>query len=229
MNLRNDCRKPKPKLLLRPITTGANSAMNQSEFLAITCNLLKAREKSRVQDAIGFGFASNWLKNWRETFKPITKRSNRNNVITFDSHLKTALLTNVQSCMRWRGFIHNLSSFAQRRSQTENSRHFTATFRMTQDTNLLTWNCNWCSLLHNTSLHTHTNYDRASRVEDMLRKDTKFARKHCNMFEFITFFLLEFLQKEKDHSFVRKKKKKTSQDASLLHRSENKCSTNLVN
>ena len=39
----------------------------------------------------GFGFASHWLKNWRESFKPITKRSNRNHVITFDSHLKTAL------------------------------------------------------------------------------------------------------------------------------------------
>ena len=51
----------------------------------------KTREKSRVQSAIGFGFASNWVKNWRETFKPITKRSNRNRVITFDSHLKTAL------------------------------------------------------------------------------------------------------------------------------------------
>ena len=36
--------KPKPKLLLRPITTGAGSAMNQSQFLAITCNSLEARE-----------------------------------------------------------------------------------------------------------------------------------------------------------------------------------------
>jgi len=63
--------------------------MNQSEFLAITCNSLEAREKSRVQGAIGF--ASHWLKNWRESFKPITKRSNRNHAITFDSHLKTAL------------------------------------------------------------------------------------------------------------------------------------------
>ena len=81
----------KPKLLLRPITRGANSAMNQSEFLAITCNLLKAREKSHVQSAIGFGFVSTWLKNSRETFKPIAKRSNRNHVIPFNSHLKTAL------------------------------------------------------------------------------------------------------------------------------------------
>ena len=83
--------KPKPKQLLRPITTGADSAMIQSQFLAITCNSLKAREISRVQRTIAFGFASHWLKNWRESFKPITKRSNRNHVITFDSHLKTAL------------------------------------------------------------------------------------------------------------------------------------------
>ena len=79
--------KPKPKQLLRPITTGTNSAMNQSQFVAITCNSPEAREKSRVHCAIGFGFgfASHWLKNWRESF------SNRNHVITFDSHLKTAL------------------------------------------------------------------------------------------------------------------------------------------
>ena len=56
--------------------------MNQSEFLEISCNLLNAREESLVQVAIGFGFASHWLKNWRQGSKPITKRSN---------HLKTAL------------------------------------------------------------------------------------------------------------------------------------------
>ena len=63
--------------------------MNQSQFLAMTCNPLKAWEKSRIHGAIGFGFASHWLKNWRDSFKPITKRSNH--VSTFDSHLKTAL------------------------------------------------------------------------------------------------------------------------------------------
>ena len=83
--------KPKPKQLLRPIATGAASAMNQSQFLAITCNSLQAREKSRVHGTIGFAFASHWLKYWRDSFKPITKRNNRNHVITFDSHLKTAL------------------------------------------------------------------------------------------------------------------------------------------
>ena len=84
--------KPKPKQLLQPITTGTNSSMNQSQFLVITCNSLEAREKSRVHGAIGFGFASHWLKNWRESFKPITNCSNRNHVITFDSHLKTSLM-----------------------------------------------------------------------------------------------------------------------------------------
>ena len=54
--------------------------MNQSQFLAITYNSLKAREKSRVHGAIGFGFASQWLKNWRESFEPITKRSDCNHV-----------------------------------------------------------------------------------------------------------------------------------------------------
>ena len=68
--------------------------MNQSQFLEITCNSLKTREKWRVHGAIGFGFASHWLRNWRESFKwsLITERIDSNHVITFDRHLKTALL-----------------------------------------------------------------------------------------------------------------------------------------
>ena len=85
----NDCRKTNSKVLLQPITTGANSAAKQSEFLAVTCNLLKGREKSRVQGAIGLGFAFHWLKNWRKIFKLITKRNNCNRIINFDSHSKT--------------------------------------------------------------------------------------------------------------------------------------------
>ena len=60
--------KPKPQRLLRPITTGADSSMNQSQFLEITCNSLEAREKSRVHGAIGFGFASHWLKKLAQVF-----------------------------------------------------------------------------------------------------------------------------------------------------------------
>ena len=84
--------KPKPKQLLRLITTGEHSAMSQSQFLANTCNSLDARENSRVHGANGFDFAYHRLKSWGESLKPITKRSNRNHVITFDSHLKIALI-----------------------------------------------------------------------------------------------------------------------------------------
>ena len=60
--------KPKPKQLFRPITTGTNSTMNQSQFLDIIRNSLKAREKSRERGVIGFGCTSHWLTNWRESF-----------------------------------------------------------------------------------------------------------------------------------------------------------------
>ena len=60
--------------------------MNQSEFLATTINLLKAREKSRVQGTIGFAFASRWWKNWRGILKPITRGNIRNRVIAFHSY-----------------------------------------------------------------------------------------------------------------------------------------------
>ena len=66
--------------------------MNQSQFLAITCNLLKDREKSRVRGAIGFGLLLiGWKTGASLLSQPITKSSNRNHVITFNSHLKTAL------------------------------------------------------------------------------------------------------------------------------------------
>ena len=88
----NDCRKTKTKAIT---PTNHNRSRQRDEPITMpsnyTCNSLEAREKSRVHGVIGFGFASHWLKNWRESFKPITKRSYRNHVITFDSHLKTAL------------------------------------------------------------------------------------------------------------------------------------------
>ena len=86
----DDCGETNTKVII-PITTGAGSAVNQSNFLETTFNLLKAWEKSRAQGTIGF--ASHWLKIRRESFKPIIKHSYRNRVITFDSHLKTVLST----------------------------------------------------------------------------------------------------------------------------------------
>ena len=47
--------KPIPQVIITsPITIGGNSAMNQSEFLAITCNLLQGQEKLCAQREIGF-------------------------------------------------------------------------------------------------------------------------------------------------------------------------------
>ena len=60
--------------------------------------------------------SSRWLKNWGEILKPITKRSNRNRVITFDSHLKTTVTLRVlnPSSASWflRRFVSALSPSA---------------------------------------------------------------------------------------------------------------------
>ncbi len=48
----------------------------------------------RKRVMIGFGFTSDWLRKWRDGFKPITKRSNAKPMqtrITFDTQVKTAL------------------------------------------------------------------------------------------------------------------------------------------
>lgn len=62
---------------------------NQSEFLEINCNLLKAHQKLCVQHAIGFGFC------WKiETTIFSQSSSNQqycNHVISLCSHLETAL------------------------------------------------------------------------------------------------------------------------------------------
>ena len=50
--------------------------MNQSEFLAITCSLLRVQEKLHIQGAIGF--ASHCLDNWQNIFKPIANNQNCN-------------------------------------------------------------------------------------------------------------------------------------------------------
>ena len=71
--------------------TNHNRSKRRDEPIRIPRNFIKAREKSRVQGAIGFGFSSYWLKKWREILQPITKHSNRNRVFLFDSHLKIAL------------------------------------------------------------------------------------------------------------------------------------------
>ena len=47
--------------------------MNQSELVANACNRRQTRENVCEQVTIDFGFASDWLRKWRENF-------NRSNV-----------------------------------------------------------------------------------------------------------------------------------------------------
>jgi len=67
--------------------------MNQSKLEANTHNRRQARENACKQVAIGFGFTSDWSRNWREIFEPIRERSKakpKQTQITFDTHLETA-------------------------------------------------------------------------------------------------------------------------------------------
>ena len=71
--------KPMRNELPRPITREANSTMNQSEFLAITSNFLKAGENRTYKIPLVFlGFSC------VQIFKSITECGNRNRVITLD-------------------------------------------------------------------------------------------------------------------------------------------------
>ena len=65
----NDDRNTNTKVITSPNISGANSAMNESEFLAITSILLKAPERSRVQITTGICFASHQLEKLTRYFK----------------------------------------------------------------------------------------------------------------------------------------------------------------
>ena len=73
-----------------------DNPVNQSKLEVITRSRHKARENVNARATIGFGCTYDWLKKWRENFEPITEWSNHivdqsNSLITFDTHLKTAL------------------------------------------------------------------------------------------------------------------------------------------
>ena len=95
--------KLKPKLSQRPIKIKGNIPRSQSELKANTSKRREARENASDQVAIGFSFASDWLKKWREISRPITELSNAKPMqsrITFDTQLKNTLLLNYVIIMR---------------------------------------------------------------------------------------------------------------------------------
>ena len=69
-----ECRETNAKAIQWPITTNVNNTMNQWELETNTRDRRQAQENACDQVAIGFGFASDWLRGWREFVKPITKR-----------------------------------------------------------------------------------------------------------------------------------------------------------
>ena len=85
----NDLRKTTTEVIT-PINNNESKQRNEEtneNFLKLPVACSKRGKKSRVQGRIGFDFASHWLKDWRESFTPISKRINRNCVITFHSLL----------------------------------------------------------------------------------------------------------------------------------------------
>ena len=81
----------KPKLSQQPIRRLENTFKNQRELEVKPRKLPKARENANDQFVIGFSFASDWLREWREFFAPIIERSEANpkqSLITFDTPLK---------------------------------------------------------------------------------------------------------------------------------------------
>ena len=79
----NDCRKTNNKAI---IPTNHNKSKQCDKKIRVPRNHLlfaQSAGKSRVQSDIGSSFASDWLKNWREIFNPITKRCNRNLVLNY--------------------------------------------------------------------------------------------------------------------------------------------------
>ena len=66
--------------------------------LVITRSRHKARENVHSRATIGFGFASDWLKKWRENLNQSVSevmQNQSNSLITFDTQLKTTLLHSV--------------------------------------------------------------------------------------------------------------------------------------
>ncbi len=69
--------------------------MNQlKQVEANTCSRHKVRKNDCERVTIGFSFTSDWSQNWREFFKPTTKRSDedpKQTQNTFDTLVKIAL------------------------------------------------------------------------------------------------------------------------------------------
>ena len=86
--------------LYRAVFKWLSKKQNQSNYY----------DQSQQEQTVRWTNHNHWLKNWRDSFKLITKRSNCNHVITFDSHLETALYIKNQ----WKTKVFLFFAFALR-------------------------------------------------------------------------------------------------------------------
>ena len=125
-----ECRKTKTEVITLashkgrtaihcPIKTRLNSDQNSSQ-------LHEAQENLRKQVTIGFTWdwfwSSDWLRKWREFFKPMTERTNaklKQTQITFDAQVKIALP----------GLRNNNHSFLYEERSLDNNKMYKKKFR----------------------------------------------------------------------------------------------------
>ena len=66
-----ECHKTKTKT--KVITLANHKEHRQySEPITTRSNYMQLTQSAASNDTIGFGFTSDWMKKWRESFKPIT-------------------------------------------------------------------------------------------------------------------------------------------------------------
>ena len=70
-----ECRKTKTKVITTANQNRGKCHKNQLKPKANTCYRPDARKNTSDQTAIGFSFASDWPRGWREFSRPITERS----------------------------------------------------------------------------------------------------------------------------------------------------------
>jgi len=86
-----ECRKTKTKTKVsQPVTKDTDDTLSQSKLEVMACRCRKARENEFERVTIGFGFTSDWMKNWREFFRQTRSVVSAKPKLFVDTQLETA-------------------------------------------------------------------------------------------------------------------------------------------
>ena len=124
-----ECHKTKTKVIQLPIKTKINITISHWKVKVSTGKRPQGRENAPSDEVpIGFSFASDWLRGWREFSRPITERSKSKPIqfrITFDTQLKIALIqTTLFIVSGWFYVSQNSLISARGEKSTKNSIHY---------------------------------------------------------------------------------------------------------